>query len=152
MPSLAAGLAVAGLVVVGAVGSDLRMEYTALGNAINLWLHTDGEGWEQFGFVPNTGVYNNYVRDLQTSIDAFDPISFAREAAAVHPVHFIQVTGDLVVPNSANIIINVPSPTRATTLRSGQAREAPRARGSPWPMAPPVSVSHAWAFAFSMYW
>ncbi|MGB5621269.1 MAG: hypothetical protein WBN65_02125 [Gammaproteobacteria bacterium] len=91
----ASNIATATLGVGGGVISDLLLDSFSFGPVIE-------GGLSAAGLVPNTGVYNNYVRDLQNSIDAFDPISFASEAAAVHPVHFIEVTGDLVVPNSAN--------------------------------------------------
>jgi hypothetical protein len=54
------------------------------------------------GLTPNTGIYNGYWRDTQNAFDAGDPISFAANAAALHPIHILQVEGDLVVPNSAN--------------------------------------------------
>ena len=38
----------------------------------------------------------------------------------------------------------LPSASRLTTLRSGQATAAPVATGMPWPIAPPVSVSQSW--------
>ena len=53
------------------------------------------------GLVPNTGLYNNYLRDAQNIVDAGDPIMFGELAAANHAIHFIQVSGDETVPNSA---------------------------------------------------
>jgi pimeloyl-ACP methyl ester carboxylesterase len=54
------------------------------------------------GLVPNTSLYNNFIRDLQNLVDAGDPISHAAEAAGAAAIHFIQVDGDLVLPNSSS--------------------------------------------------
>ena len=40
-----------------------------------------------------------------------------------------------------------PSASSASTGRSGHATAAPTATGSPWPIAPPVSVSRSWGGA-----
>ena len=42
------------------------------------------------------------------------------------------------------VYIAEPSPSSANTGRSGQAIAAPIATGSPWPMAPPVTVRTSW--------
>jgi pimeloyl-ACP methyl ester carboxylesterase len=67
-----------------------------------LWAPVLEGGLMSRGVVPNTSLYNNFVRDLQNLIDAADPISYARRAAAAVPIHFIQSEGDLTAPNSSS--------------------------------------------------
>lgn len=43
--------------------------------------------------------YETFLRFAQTVVDDGDPINYAASAAALHPIHMIEVTGDLVVPN-----------------------------------------------------
>ena len=43
--------------------------------------------------------FDNFVRDLQTVIDPVDPVNYAIDAAASHPIHVIEVLGDTAVPN-----------------------------------------------------
>ncbi len=88
-------VATATLGVGGGVLVDLLLDSVTFGPRIE-------GGLIAAGLVPNTGVYNSFLRDFQNAADAFDPISFAAEAAAVHPIHFIEVEADAVVPNSAN--------------------------------------------------
>jgi pimeloyl-ACP methyl ester carboxylesterase len=54
------------------------------------------------GLVPNTSLYNNFIRDVQSLVDAADPISHGRRAAGTVPIHFIQADGDATVTNSAS--------------------------------------------------
>ena len=79
----------------GGVLSDLLLDSFSFGPRIEAGLKGNR-------LVPNTSLYNNFIRDLQSLIDAGDPISYAATAAANTAVHFIQVDGDLVVPNSAS--------------------------------------------------
>jgi len=79
----------------GGVLSDLLLDSFSFGPRIEAGLKGNG-------LVPNTSLYNNFIRDLQTLIDAGDPISYASQAAANTAIHFVQVDGDLVVPNSAS--------------------------------------------------
>jgi enamine deaminase RidA (YjgF/YER057c/UK114 family) len=60
------------------------------------------EGLSAAGLVPNTALYNNYLRDAQNIVDAGDPIMFGELAGANGAIHFIQVSGDETVPNSAS--------------------------------------------------
>ena len=54
------------------------------------------------GLPPGTVGFDNFVRDLQTVIDPVDPINYAADAAANHPLHVIEVLGDTAVPNGPN--------------------------------------------------
>jgi pimeloyl-ACP methyl ester carboxylesterase len=58
-------------------------------------------GLEAQGLTANTTLFNQFFRDAQTVVDSGDPINFAADAAAMHPIHMIEVLGDQVVPNSA---------------------------------------------------
>jgi hypothetical protein len=51
------------------------------------------------GLPPGTIGFDNFVRDLQTVIDPVDPVNYAIDAAATHPIHVIEVLGDTAVPN-----------------------------------------------------
>jgi hypothetical protein len=51
------------------------------------------------GLPPGTIGFDNFVRDLQTVIDPVDPVNYAADAAASHPLHVIEVLGDTAVPN-----------------------------------------------------
>ncbi|MBT8142712.1 MAG: hypothetical protein KJO88_10125 [Gammaproteobacteria bacterium] len=46
-------------------------------------------------------LFDDYWRNAQAVIDAADPLNYASEAAANHPVLLQKVTGDTVVPNFA---------------------------------------------------
>jgi pimeloyl-ACP methyl ester carboxylesterase len=85
----------ASLGMTGGVISDLLLDSVIYGPPIEAGLMARG-------IVPNTSLYNNFVRDLQNQVDAGDPISHARRAAAIAPIHFIQSEGDGTVPNSAS--------------------------------------------------
>lgn len=51
------------------------------------------------GLPPGTVGFDNFVRDLQTVIDPVDPVNYATDAAANHPLHVLEVLGDTAVPN-----------------------------------------------------
>jgi hypothetical protein len=51
------------------------------------------------GFPPGTVGFDDFVRDLQTVIDAADPVNYAIDAGSLHPLHVIEILGDNVVPN-----------------------------------------------------
>lgn len=51
------------------------------------------------GLPQGTVGFDNFVRDLQTVIDPVDPVNYAVDAAASHPIHVIEVLGDTAVPN-----------------------------------------------------
>ena len=79
----------------GGVLSDLLLDSFSFGPRIEAGLSAQG-------LVPNTSLYNNFIRDLQSLVDAADTISHAAEAAATVPIHFIVAHGDATVPNSAS--------------------------------------------------
>jgi len=89
------GVATATLGVAGGVVSDLLLDSFSFGPRIEAGLIGNG-------LVPNTSLYNNFIRDLQNIVDAGDPISHAARAAGNSAIHFIQVDSDSVVPNSAS--------------------------------------------------
>jgi hypothetical protein len=54
------------------------------------------------GLVENSTIYNNlWLRDVQTIIDAGDPINHILGAQQTHPMHMSKIIGDTNVPNSA---------------------------------------------------
>jgi pimeloyl-ACP methyl ester carboxylesterase len=79
----------------GGVLSDLLLDSFSFGPVIEAGLQGNG-------LVPNTSLYNNFIRDLQTLVDAADTINHGRRAAGTVPIHFIQADGDATVPNSAS--------------------------------------------------
>jgi hypothetical protein len=56
------------------------------------------------GLIPGTTLYNQFLRDAQTAVDAGDPLNYIAALAALKPVHITQIVGpppDQVVPNSS---------------------------------------------------
>ena len=51
------------------------------------------------GLPPGTVGFESFVRDLQTMIDPVDPVNYAAQATALHPLHVIEILGDPAVPN-----------------------------------------------------
>ncbi len=67
--------------------------------------------------VAGTPDYISFVVAAQTVVDSGDPINFGAQLAAKHPVHMIEVVGDLVVPSRATQVFDVELP--AGTLPGG---------------------------------
>jgi len=59
------------------------------------------------GLMQGTNLFEQFMRDTQTVVDAGDPVNYIAAAAAQHPIHLLQIVGsvtsppDQVVPNSA---------------------------------------------------
>jgi dienelactone hydrolase len=79
----------------GGVLTDLLLDSFSFGARIEAGLMASG-------LVPNTSLYNNFIRDLQGLVDAADAISHAARAASVVPIHVVQANGDATIPNSAS--------------------------------------------------
>jgi hypothetical protein len=66
-------------------------------------------GLQAQGLLPGTSLYNQFMRDVQTIVDAGDPLNYVASAAAQRAIYLQQVVGgdpappnpDQVVPNSA---------------------------------------------------
>jgi pimeloyl-ACP methyl ester carboxylesterase len=78
----------------GGVLADLLLDSFSFGGAIEAGLQANG-------LVPNTSLYNNFIRDVQSLVDAADTINHGRRAVGAAPIHFIQAEGDATIPNSA---------------------------------------------------
>ena len=53
------------------------------------------------GLLQGTTLYEQFLRDAQTAIDAGDPINYIALASAHHPLHVIQVVGSATPPSPA---------------------------------------------------
>jgi pimeloyl-ACP methyl ester carboxylesterase len=73
------------------------------------------------GLPQGTIGFDNFVRDLQTVIDPVDPVNYAIDAAATHPIHVIEILGDTAVPNGPTDYIAQlwGSPSVSTTTPAG---------------------------------
>lgn len=99
-----------------AVNTEVRSATLAMPGGVITQLALDSPSLSQIlvgglqaaGLTQGTTLFNQWVRDGQTAIDAGDPISYATMAALNHPIHMIEVIGDgaaslpdQVIPNSA---------------------------------------------------
>lgn len=91
----------ASLLMTGGGVAQTIVDSPAFGPAINAGLAAQG-------LLPNTTLYNQFLRDAQTAADAGDPLNYFSSLLAAKPVHVVQVIGspptwqpDLVVPNSS---------------------------------------------------
>jgi len=50
---------------------------------------------------PDSFLFNQLFTDVQTVIDSADPINHIKDAANMHPLFLMKVTGDTVVPNNS---------------------------------------------------
>jgi pimeloyl-ACP methyl ester carboxylesterase len=75
------------------------------------------------GLIEGTTLYNQFLRDAQTAVDAGDPINYFSALLTAKPVHVTQVNGDTVVPNSSTqrLIAAGVSATGAPLIRKVSA-------------------------------
>lgn len=82
--------------------AELLRDSVSFGPRINAGLQAQG-------LLPGTTMYNQFMRDVQTIVDAGDPLNYITVAAAQRPIYLQQIVGaetppplpDQVVPNSA---------------------------------------------------
>ncbi|MEW8560877.1 MAG: hypothetical protein AB2541_02195 [Candidatus Thiodiazotropha sp.] len=53
------------------------------------------------GVTFGTSDFDQWLRDWQTILDPVDDLNFAQTTAALHPLHIIELLGDIVIPNGA---------------------------------------------------
>ena len=51
------------------------------------------------GLDQGTVGFDDFVRDLQTILDPADPANYAATATELHPLHVMEILGDITVPN-----------------------------------------------------
>lgn len=56
-------------------------------------------GLALLGLDQGTVGFDNFIRDLQTILDSADPANYAAAAASLHPLHVVEILGDVTVPN-----------------------------------------------------
>lgn len=74
------------------------------------------------GFNEGGDTFETFLRFAQLVIDDGDPINYALDATANHPIHMISVDGDQVVPNNVpagpttarNHLVTIPGPLSGT--------------------------------------
>jgi pimeloyl-ACP methyl ester carboxylesterase len=87
----------ASLLMTGGGVARTITESPTFGPAINAALTAQG-------LIPGTTLYNQFLRDAQTAVDAGDPLNYIRDLVTAKPVHLVQIVGpppDQVVPNSS---------------------------------------------------
>jgi hypothetical protein len=89
------GIKTATLSVPGGVISQILTESLTFGPLINPALQS------LYGFTPGTTGYSNYLRDVQTAIDASDPINHLKDASNSVSLVLHKVIGDTVIPNNS---------------------------------------------------
>jgi pimeloyl-ACP methyl ester carboxylesterase len=99
--------------------------------------------------TPGTTPFANYIRDLQTVLDSFDPWNFIGPAVLQHPVHMIEVVGSTPPPAVCNP--QAPAPgcpdqlvTNASTdllIAAGGFMQVHHTVGSPVPGSPALPPS-----------
>jgi pimeloyl-ACP methyl ester carboxylesterase len=80
-------------------------------------------GLQAQGLMQGTTLFEQFLRDAQTVVDAGDPLNYIAAAATSHPIHLLQIVGstasppDQVVPNSATqrlidaaALVKIPAP------------------------------------------
>jgi|SRR5579863_1220990 len=132
--------AIVGTVFLGVVpASDVSTGTLASpgGNVTQLLLNSPtfapviNAGLEAQGLIPGTTLYAQFFRDAQNAVDSGDPISYVAQAAALHPIHLLQVVGgggslpDQVVPNSATAALIKASAYGPVPLSQIKASQAP---------------------------
>jgi hypothetical protein len=82
---------------------------TAFGAPLVAGIEAEGLAFGSLGF-------DNFTRDLQTILDPVDPVNYAARAAAGHPVHVIEVLGDMAVtPTLTDTIASLMGLTDVST-------------------------------------
>ena len=91
----------ASLLMTGGGVAQTIVDSAAFGPAIKAALANQG-------LIEGTTLYNQFLRDAQTAVDAGDPLNYISALVAAKPVHIVQVIGspptwlpDQVVPNSS---------------------------------------------------
>ena len=92
-----AGALTASLLMTGGGVARTITDSPTFGPAINNALTAQG-------LIPGTTLYNQFLRDAQTAVDAGDPLNYIQALVGLKPVHVTQIVGpppDQVVPNSS---------------------------------------------------
>jgi hypothetical protein len=101
----------------GGVITRLLLDSPTFGNTVRAAVSAN--------FAPNSQLFNNFFREVQTVVDPGDPVNHICPCAAAKPLHLIKVNGDTVVPNSAtDALIRAGNFTK---LSSGTTAVAPGA-------------------------
>lgn len=66
------------------------------------------------GIDEGTDDFETFLRFAQQAVDDGDPLNYAIAARAAHPIHMIEVIGDLVVPNAAPATPGTATENRVT--------------------------------------
>ncbi|NJN44390.1 MAG: adenylate/guanylate cyclase domain-containing protein [Anaerolineae bacterium] len=94
-----------GLVVVGAVGSNLQMEYSALGDAINIAARMEQTA------IPGTIQISEVTHKLVAPLFEFEDLGFVQVKGKIEPVHTYRPLRTKAIPGRLRGIEGLESPT-----------------------------------------
>jgi dienelactone hydrolase len=105
--------------------AELLRDSVSFGPRINAGLQTQG-------LLPNTSLYNQFMRDVQAIIDSGDPLNYVVSTATQRRIYFSQVIGGTTPPPLPDQVIPNSATQRLITAVQGAGITFPRVvQGSP---------------------